>query len=52
MTSGQRDITAKTAPYFELRIGGFRVTAERIPVKALSALTGVATAALTWWAGH
>lgn len=38
--------TARIRPYFELRIGGFRVTSNRIPVRCVaflsSAVTGVA----------
>ncbi|MFC0847607.1 hypothetical protein ACFH04_28445 [Streptomyces noboritoensis] len=37
-------------PYFELRIGGFRVTADSIPVRLVTALTtALATGWGTWW---
>ncbi|MDQ0931844.1 hypothetical protein QFZ49_001751 [Streptomyces turgidiscabies] len=40
---------AERHPYFELRIGGFRMTAERFPVRLLTALATAATSGVGTW---
>jgi hypothetical protein len=40
--------TSVTAPYFELRVGGFRVTADRIPVRLLTLVSSAATGLAAW----
>ncbi|TVZ92784.1 hypothetical protein FB157_10786 [Streptomyces sp. BK340] len=42
--------TTRIKPYFELRIGGFRVTSDRIPVRVVTLLSSVVTgaAAFLW----
>lgn len=42
--------TTRIRPYFELRIGGFRVTSNRIPVRFVAFLSSTVTgvAAFLW----
>lgn len=35
-------------PYFELRVGGFRVTADRVPVRLLTIVSSAATGVAAW----
>lgn len=39
---------SQPAPYFELRIGSLRVTADRIPARLLTVASTVVTAVVTW----
>lgn len=39
-------------PYFELRVGGFRVTADRIPVRLLTLASSAATGVAAWLWGR
>ncbi|WP_407287598.1 hypothetical protein [Streptomyces sp. BP-8] len=36
-------------PYFELRIGGFRVTADRFPARLVTAIATAMTSAIGIW---
>lgn len=39
----------RTAPALDIRIGGFRMTLQRVPVRLLTALITCAGSALTAW---
>jgi hypothetical protein len=36
-------------PYFELRIGGFRVTADRLPARLITAIVTAITSGVGMW---
>ncbi|WP_159403723.1 hypothetical protein [Streptomyces sp. NRRL S-646] len=38
-----------SVPYFDIRIGTFRVTADRIPARLLTLLSSVGTGAAAWF---
>lgn len=42
--------TTRSRPYFELRIGGFRIISDRIPLRFMALMSSAATgvAALLW----
>ncbi|MFI6284684.1 hypothetical protein ACIBCM_08005 [Streptomyces sp. NPDC051018] len=39
---------SRPRPYAEIRVGGLRITAERLPVRLLTALAAVASGLGTW----
>lgn len=39
-------------PYFEFRIGGFRVTADRVPVRLLATVSSATSGLIAWWLSH
>ncbi|MFD4476793.1 hypothetical protein ACFWPU_11895 [Streptomyces sp. NPDC058471] len=44
--------TFSKVPYFELRVGGFRIVADRAPVKLLMLLSSTATGFAAWFWGR
>ncbi|GHB88378.1 hypothetical protein GCM10010306_099250 [Streptomyces umbrinus] len=48
----KRERDDDTAPFLELRIGGFRLTLQRPPVRFLAAVSALACSGFTaWWTG-
>jgi len=41
--------TSSRKPYFELRVGGFCITADRIPARLLTLVTSAATGITAWF---
>lgn len=48
-TSNHVQSPAGVTPYFELRVGGLRITADRLPVRLVAATSSAATGLVTWW---
>ncbi|MFF0448890.1 hypothetical protein ACFYT4_21190 [Streptomyces sp. NPDC004609] len=40
---------SRPRPYAEIRVGGLRITAERLPVRLLTALAAAVTSGLGTW---
>lgn len=40
---------SRDTAYFELRVGGFRITADRIPVRLLATVSSAASGLAAWW---
>lgn len=39
----------RNAAYFELRMGGFRVTADKVPVRLIATMSSAASGFVAWW---
>jgi hypothetical protein len=46
---GQRMETERNVPVLDIRIGGFRLTMQRFPVKLLTLVTATACSGFTAW---